>query len=314
MIPASPDPAPSGEAGAVDARKTLLSSLPPIPFAVLTLLIVFVLYQLVGGIITYFVMGEMVTEQNVDAARWLTLAGQLVLILVPTIVLAGKRRGSGPGFFPIRGVDLRQISLSIVGVFSLQQVLQGYMLLQERIPLPDELDRMIGPIREMIDETYRVLVTAHSVPEFLFVVLVVAAVPALVEELLFRGLIQGSLSPSSGGMRAAVVTGIVFAAYHLNPFTFIPLAALGIYFGFLVFRTGSLSNAIAAHFTNNFVACALVYLNTDEEMLIFAPSGGSSLMPVLTNSGLFLVIFLASVVMLRRVTAPTISVIGDPGE
>ncbi|MDH4069417.1 MAG: CPBP family intramembrane metalloprotease, partial [Ignavibacteria bacterium] len=235
-------------------KQGVLARMPAIPFAALSLLIIFFLYQAVGGAVTFLVMGGMANEENVATARWLTLGGQLLFILIPTFLLA-RGRGVGNRVFPVRNVRLSEILVTLVGILALQQVLQSYMLLQDQIPLPDSIRDFVDPFKQMIEETYRVLVTAHSGPEFLGVVLVVAVIPALAEELLFRGLIQETLATSVGGLKAAVLTGLVFAAYHLSPFTFVPLAVLGIYFGYLVYRSRGLTLAIVAHFANNFLAC-----------------------------------------------------------
>jgi membrane protease YdiL (CAAX protease family) len=66
---------------------------------------------------------------------------------------------------------------------------------------------------------------------------------------------------------------MIFGAYHLNPFSIVPLVVLGFYFGFLVHRSGSVFVAASAHFMNNFVACAAVYLHLGDDFMIIAPTG-----------------------------------------
>jgi membrane protease YdiL (CAAX protease family) len=294
------DPIP---AGPPESRAGFLASIPPVWFAIITLCLIFFLYQIVGGVVTLFVTGGSITEENVDAARWLTLGGQLLFILAPTLVLTRLRHGAPEGFFAVRRVNPGELLVVFVSVFALQQVLQGYMFLQEEIPVPEDLSRFIAPYKDMIEQTYRILVTADSFPEFLFVVLVVAIVPAIVEELLFRGLVQKNLERVFTGIRSAVAAGLVFAAYHLVPFTFIPLALLGIYFGYIVQRTGNLSLAIAAHFFNNFFACIAVYLSLDEDFVAMAPTGDAPSLLILVNSALFLVAFVLSAGLFHRMTA-----------
>jgi membrane protease YdiL (CAAX protease family) len=210
--------------------------------------------------------------------------------------------------------DLRLYGIVLVSVFALQQVLQGYMILQESIPLPEPVEQLIGPFKEMIEETYRVLVSSKSLEEFFLVVLVVAIVPAIAEELLFRGLIQETLGTVFGGFRAAVIAGLVFAAYHLVPFTFVPLAVLGIFFGYLVYRSGNISLAIAAHFFNNFLACVGLYLEMNEDFVMLSPTGEVSPVLLVINTVLFLAVFGLSVLAFRRMTQRSdASAAGVPG-
>jgi membrane protease YdiL (CAAX protease family) len=149
-------------------------------------------------------------------------------------------------------------------------------------------------MRRMFDEAYRVLLTARSPMEYVLVVMTVAVVPAISEELLFRGLVQRNIDSVTSGVRSAIVTGVVFGLYHLNPFSFVALSVLGMFLGFLVYRSQSTTLAVIAHFFNNFVATVAVYANLDEDFLVVAPSGGATPEFVALNSAMFGVVFLAA--------------------
>jgi hypothetical protein len=276
----------------------------PVPFAIFALVVLFLLYQVVGGLASFILLGGAVNEENVNAVRWTTLGGQALLLLLPTILLVRARHRGDRGFLRLRLPDHRQLFATVAGVFSLSQVLQGYLLVQDAIPLPvpEGVREIMDEIKNMIEETYRLLVTSSTVPEFLFVVLVVALVPAITEELLFRGLVQRNLERAAGGMRAAVVTGIIFGLYHLSPFTVVPLAVLGTYFGFLVYRSNNLSIAVSAHFFNNFFACVAAYIGLDSDVVAIAPSGDVSAALIAANSLLFLLLFGVSTAYFIRIT------------
>ena len=165
------------------ARLPFFRRLQPVSFAILSLAIVFLLYQLVAGGLTLLLFKGKVTVDNVAVVRWSTMIGQLLFILVPTLILTRLRYDRPAGFLRLRVPDYREVLLSILAVFALQQVLQGYMVLQDAIPLPGPLQRYVDIIRRMIEETYRVLVVARSPQEFTFVVLTVALIPAISEEI-----------------------------------------------------------------------------------------------------------------------------------
>ncbi len=63
----------------------------PAAFAILALGVVFVLYQLVGGAATLLLAGGRITTDTIALVRWSTLVGQILFILVPTIVLVRLR-------------------------------------------------------------------------------------------------------------------------------------------------------------------------------------------------------------------------------
>jgi len=265
----------------------------PVVFALLSLALVFVLYQVVGGGVTFLLLGGTIDQSNVDVVRWATLFSQLLLILVPTLILGHLRFGSLSGAFRLRLPRVSELLVSIVAIFALQQVLQVYMLAQDALPLPEVLRKFVDLLKQVFEQTYRVLVTARSPGEFVIVVLSVAVVPAIAEEFFFRGLIQKTLGQAAGGLQAAILAGIVFGLYHLNPLNVVPLVILGIYFGFLVYRTGSLSLALAAHFFNNFLACTAAYLEIDEEFIALAPGTVPSMSILIATTVVFSVIFLA---------------------
>jgi len=311
------DNAPGSQEPAVPEQATvpLTASLPilrrlrPIPFAILVLATVFVLYQLVGGVLTLLFLGGKIVEENVNVMRWATFGGQILFLLVPTLILA-RLRASRPGdFFRWRVPGYREILLTVVAVFALQQILQGYMAVQDAIPLPGPIERFVEEFRRLLEETYRLLVTAHSPAEFLVVVLVVALTPAVCEEVLFRGLVQRSFEEEAGGFRAAIMTGVIFGAYHMSPFSLIPLAVLGIFFGFVVYRTGNLLVAVAAHFFNNFMACLAAYFQLEDDFVAVDPLGAASGTIMALNVLLFAVVFVVATYYFTRITRPA----PDPG-
>ena len=306
MEPLQPDiqNLPEGETPRPPAPPNVFQRMRPALFAVLSLAVIFFLYQIVGGGLVLIASGGRVSEANISLVRWTTLIGQVVFILIPTLLLTRLRHRRLREFFRLRLPGFRELLLSVVGVFALQQMLVGYMALQDLIPLPPELQRLIDLVKKLYEETYRLLVVAHSPLEFLGVLTVVALVPSLVEELLFRGLVQRNLEEASGGMRGAVLAGLIFGAYHLIPTSFIPLSLLGIYFGVLVFRTQNITVAMAAHFFNNAVACAAMSMRLEDDFVIVAPGGGATTGDMIANFALFTVVFVASTSYLLAITRP----------
>ncbi len=285
------------------ARRGVLRDMHPVLFAILSLGAIFFLYQIVAGGIVLLLAGGRITEDNASLIRWTTGIGQLLFILVPTLVLARLRHANLGAFFRITLPDYRQVLATVIGVFALQQVLSGYMVLQDMIPLPPELARILDMLKKMFEETYRTLVAARSPLEFAGVVLVVALIPALSEELLFRGLVQRNMEAAFGGWRGALVTGLIFGAYHLIPTSFVPLAALGIYFGLIVVRTQSITVAMVAHFVNNFVACLATYMHLNEDFVMLDPAAEPGALAIVANVGVFLLVFLGATSYLLLVTA-----------
>jgi membrane protease YdiL (CAAX protease family) len=235
----------------------------PLGFVALALAAIFFLYQIVGGGITLLLFGQSVTNDNVQWMRVATMLAQIIFLLVPTVILMKIQHGSTRSSLPWRVPKATEFVLAVVGVFSLQQVMEGYLFFQDKIPLPESIRPFLETIRKMIEETYTMLVQAHSPSELLFVIIVVALTPAICEELLFRGLIQKNLTLVTNKKWGFIFTGIIFGLYHVNPFLIVPLVGLGILFGFFMARSETILIPMVAHFINNLVSVIGVYYESD---------------------------------------------------
>lgn len=264
----------------------------PVLFALVVLLLVFVSYQVVGGLLTLLFVGSRVTSENVMLHRIFTMAGQILFIFIPTLVFARLFDLRFSRIFPWRMPRGGETIFAVLSLFFLQEVLQIYLLFQDRIPFPDELNKIIEPAKQMIEEMFRTLVSSRGVPELLFVVLVVAVTPAIVEEFLFRGLVQGCFARSTSPGRAAFWAGLIFGVFHFNPFSVVPLIALGVFFGMLRYRSQSMILAMTIHFLNNGLAVVVTHFNIDEKLVAGAEKGvEANLLMLLTQLVLGLVLF-----------------------
>ena len=85
---------------------------------------------------------------------------------------------------------------------------------------------------------------------FLMQVILMAVIPPLVEELVFRGIFFGTYR-KAGLCGAAIMSGLIFACFHLNINQALYAFAIGIVFAYMVEATGSLWSSVIAHFAIN---------------------------------------------------------------
>jgi membrane protease YdiL (CAAX protease family) len=268
----------------------------PVLFAFFVLFVIFILYQALGGGLTLLLFGTKVSDEEVTGIRIFTMVAQILFVLAPTLFLTRIQTTKILAFLRANKARPSEYALAVLGVVALQGVLQVYLHFQEKIPLPHEVKPFVDEIRRLIEETYLRLLSAGSLPELFFVILIVAVVPAFCEEFLFRGLVQRNLEIGLKSFWGVVLGGFIFGAYHLNPFMIVPLSALGLYFGVLVYRTNSIFVSVAAHFTNNCIAVVSVYYIGNEDLVVpIDPAevgvNGSVLQSLLLFVGLFLLIF-----------------------
>lgn len=93
--------------------------------------------------------------------------------------------------------------------------------------------------------------TGDSISAFIVVLILSVLLPGIVEELMFRGVIQGSIASGGRIFTAIIVQAAAFAVFHVN-FTFIlaPFLA-GILLGYIRHKTGTVYAGILAHITMN---------------------------------------------------------------
>jgi len=91
---------------------------------------------------------------------------------------------------------------------------------------------------------------ARSAPIWL-VLPAMALVPGFAEEILFRGVFQRSIR---NGVLAVLLSGSLFAVYHMDPQHVVAVLPLGFYLAWLAYRTDSLAVPVAGHVFNNAAA------------------------------------------------------------
>ena len=112
------EPVTGGEGGLHALSFVERKNIHPVLFAFLCLAVVFILYQIVGGVVAFLITGgNAVTPENVNLIRMFTLLGQVILIFVPTLVLARLLSRNQSEIFPIRPPSWRE-SVSAVPVLS----------------------------------------------------------------------------------------------------------------------------------------------------------------------------------------------------
>jgi len=106
-----------------------------------------------------------------------------------------------------------------------------------------------------------VFLKANHIYTLLINIFVVGLLPAVGEEMLFRGVLQKTFTQMTKNVHWAIwITGFIFAAVHMQFYTFLPRFMMGVLFGYLFVWSGSLWITITAHFINNSTAVIIHYL------------------------------------------------------
>ena len=85
-------------------------------------------------------------------------------------------------------------------------------------------------------------------------ILVAAIMPAIGEELLFRGFVMGTLKKRCRPVVAIVVTTLIFAAYHMSLIKMFTIGIVGLGLTLVTYKTGSIAASVCVHFMNNLLS------------------------------------------------------------
>jgi len=241
------------------AEQKLIS---PKLLAWISLPLIFVVYQGLGAALMLLTGGGNLLE-SIFLTRLNQGLSQILFLILPVFFLIRLHTRSVMEFtFLKKGIPVQAVILIPLSILFVQPLILSIGAAERLIPWPDAMLQF----RDQLDTMMKALVGSHSVPEFLFVALIVSVIPAFAEEFYFRGYLLRNFSRVYRGFSAAVLTGVLFGLFHFNPFQITGLILLGIYFSLIVWYFQSLWAGVLAHFTQNFLA-VLVYFIAEHSTL-----------------------------------------------
>jgi len=202
----------------------------------------------------------------VNVNRVLLLFQHLGMFIVPAIVfgmLVSTKWPGRLGFFKPKKILV--IAALVMVLFALPTI-NILAWLNEQMVLPEFLGGLEQLFSGMEDSAARLTkaLTEQTSPIILIAnILTIALIPALGEEMIFRGALIPILKKWTNSVHWAVwISAILFSAMHLQFYGFLPRMLLGAALGYLFVWSGSLWVPVIAHFANNALALILIFLVT----------------------------------------------------
>lgn len=138
--------------------------------------------------------------------------------------------------------------------------LLGYV--NQQIELPETLKTIEDWMRSselQAKEFTDNLLKVTGLSALLLNIILIAVLPAIGEELYFRGVLQRIIGEPKNMMVGIWLAAFIFSAIHMQFYGFIPRFLMGAFFGYLVYWSGNLWLPIMAHFVNNGLAVVFFY-------------------------------------------------------
>ena len=225
-------------------------------------------------------------SQTTTSLKWLQFMQTVATFLLPSILGAWIWSEEHKPFTWLRLTSTTHWSHYLLAVGIMLCAVPGINLLADlnsRIVLPESLD-FIEQILKRQEEAAAALTERFLQADNGWVLLIniglMALLPALAEEVSFRGTLQQILSDSDsdlsaeGGLssvsrRRSIIaiwaTAFIFSAIHMQFYGFVPRMLMGAMFGYIFVWTGTLWVPILMHFTNNGLAVMAYYLIGENE-------------------------------------------------
>lgn len=229
---------------------------------------ILLLMVLVGFVVAVFgsVLLGVLTTQSREGILCTNAIQDFFVFILPALICAvmfshrpwrSLRMDKAP-----RWVDV----LTVVAVAALSLPAMNYIVeLNKAMSLPESLSGLEQWMRSAEDTAEvmtKQLLDFTSPATFVWVLLVVAVLAGLSEEVLFRGSMLGMAVDAKRNKYVWIwIVAIVFSAFHFQFYGFVPRMLLGAWFGYLMVKTESLWVPIIGHVLNNGVVVVASYLS-----------------------------------------------------
>jgi len=154
--------------------------------------------------------------------------------------------------------------LVMVIMFFSSPLMEWLVNINQQMKFPHFLQGLYDWMRRSEDNAAKetaLLLQMKSIGAMLFDLTVIGLLTAIAEEFLFRGCVQTIFTRWTKSKHWGVwIAAILFSAFHLQFFGFLPRLMLGVFFGYFVTWSGSIWTSVWAHFINNGTAVVVTYL------------------------------------------------------
>ena len=234
-------------------------------FALLVISVVaFILYTGVTIVLTLC----NVDVGNVENLLAIQAVGQIISMLAPALLFAYLVSDSSKTYLKVGvgGVNLINLLLVLAIVITYVPLQEWLTQINDACHFPSRfasVEKILRSQAEQSRELIDAFLSVGGMKGLAVNLLVMALVPAVCEEFLFRGALQQVLVKWFRKPHLAVfVTAVIFSLGHGDVFAFLPRFFIGLVLGYVFMYCGSIWLNVGIHFANNAMIVILSYMNT----------------------------------------------------
>ena len=251
-------------------------------FSAFVIIISFILFMFLGmlaaiplfgleSVISMPTVTNLNDPESIRLLKFLQVVQSFGLFIIPPFVLAWMFYGNtDKALFLKDKVSNPSVLLVIVMVLFTLPVINFIGEWNSQMQLPEWLSNVedwMKDAEERAEDITKAFLKTETTGGLIFNLFMIAVLPAIGEELLFRGVIQRIFTQWTRSYHWGIwISAILFSALHIQFYGFVPRLLLGVLFGYLLVWSGTIWLPIIAHFFNNAFAVVAMFL-IDNKML-----------------------------------------------
>lgn len=235
---------------------------------------------------------DMFKPQNLNATLILQCVSTFLLFFVPTLVFAKICYTNSLGFLGFKGnANWKQLLIVVLLVAVSLPLIGALANLNKMIPLPKHLRASMDAAEKAYNDQVMIMAQIKSWGQYFVSLFVIAFLPAVFEETLFRGGLQQLLTRwIKIPWLAILITSLLFSAIHFSWYGFFARAALGAVLGLVFYYGQNIWLNISLHFLNNAFVVTTMFVLFKQGKPVNMDDDGSNMPLWIGAIGLILVI------------------------
>lgn len=248
--------------------------------------------------------------QYPDMMRMMQLISALGTFLLPALAVAWLCSSDPTSYLYIkRRVDVKILLLVLISMFLFSPTITLTALLNKQMVLPSfmaPIENWMKAQEALAEQLTNTLLEGSGVLTLLYNLLVIAIMAGITEEFLFRGALQRIIGQWTTNHHIVIWSAaIVFSAFHMQFYGFLPRMLLGAYFGYLLYWGRNIWIPVLAHFVNNaFAVFSMSDTRLKDNEFITGDISNANLLPYSALAIITLILFALLAQHIRRLLQP----------
>ena len=209
-------------------------------------------------------LNAMTLPENINKVRWMQMLGTFAMMFLPAFFFALIVSKRPLDYLGLNKPTNTQLILLVIAIAVTALFLSGGLgELNKLIPISKKWELKFKKMEDNYADQVMMLANMKSIADYFISLLMIAILPALFEELLFRGTLQQLFIKWFKNAHVAIfVTSFLFSIIHFSYFGFLPRLALGLMLGYIFYFSKNIWLSMLMHFINNGVAITALYFAT----------------------------------------------------